>query len=131
MARVRIVNDSIVGRYQSLTNAGAFVPRFITKLTSITNARVREAPGVDRVMRELHEFVDTHPAVTHNASFDRKFLEAEWLRLRLPLASTMLCTLQILWRLYPRFRATSSAPWWNIRPYLTGVAITAPSWMRR
>lgn len=45
MARVRIVNDSIVGRYQSLMNAGAFVPRFITKLTSITNARVREVPG--------------------------------------------------------------------------------------
>ena len=101
MARVRIVNDSIVGRYQSLMNAGAFVPRFITKLTSITNARVRKTPGVNRVMRELHELVGTHPAVTYNTSFVRKFLEAEWLRLRLPLASTMLCTLRILWRLYP------------------------------
>lgn len=42
MARVRIVNDSIVGRYQSLMNAAAFVPQFMTKLTSITNARVRK-----------------------------------------------------------------------------------------
>jgi len=100
-ARVRIVNDSIVDCYQSLMNAGAHAPRFITKLTGITNAMVREAPGVDRVMRELHEFVGRHPVVAHNASFDRQFLEAEWLRLGLPLASTVLCSLRVSRRLYP------------------------------
>lgn len=101
VAAVRIVNDTIVDRYQSLMNAGAHVPRFITELTGITNAMVRKAPGIDRVMRELHEFVGTHPVVAHNASFDRKFLEAEWLRLRLPLVSTVLCSLRVSRRLYP------------------------------
>lgn len=101
VATVRVVNGQIVNRYQSLMYAGDYVPSFITELTGITNAMVREAPGVDRVMRGLHAFIGGHPAVAHNASFDRKFLEAEWQRLRLTQASTMLCSLLVSRRLYP------------------------------
>ena len=81
--------------------AGVYVPAFITELTGITNAMVREAPGVDRVMRELHAFIDDQPIVAHNASFDRRFLEAEWRRLRLSMPATVLCSLLVSRRLYP------------------------------
>lgn len=101
VAAVRVENGQIVDRYQSLMYAGVYVPAFITELTGITNAMVREAPGVDRVMRDLHAFIGRHPVVAHNASFDRKFLEAEWRRLRLTQASTMLCSLLVSRRLYP------------------------------
>lgn len=101
VAEVRVENGQIVDRYQSLMYAGVYVPSFITELTGITNAMVREAPSVDRVMRSLHAFIGGHPVVAHNASFDRKFLEAEWHRLRLTQASTMLCSLLVSRRLYP------------------------------
>ena len=39
--------------------------------------------------------------VAHNASFDRKFLEAEWQPLRLPMTSTLLCSLLVSRRVYP------------------------------
>ena len=101
VAAVRIENGKIVDRYQSLMNAGVHVPAFITELTGITNAMVRNAPPIDQVMRELHAFVDGQPLVAHNVSFDRKFLEAEWRRLRLPMTSPLLCSLLVSRRLYP------------------------------
>lgn len=101
VAAVRIENGKIVDRYQSLMNAGVYVPAFITELTGITNAMVRNAPPIDQVMRELHAFVDGQPLVAHNVSFDRKFLEAEWQRLRLPMTSPLLCSLLVSRRLYP------------------------------
>lgn len=101
VAAVRIENGKIVDRYQSLMNAGVHVPAFITELTGITNAMVRNAPPIDQVMRELNVFVDGQPLVAHNVSFDRKFLEAEWQRLRLPMTSPLLCSLLVSRRLYP------------------------------
>jgi DNA polymerase-3 subunit epsilon len=101
VAAVRIENGRIVDRYQSLMNAGVYVPAFITELTGITNSMVRNAPPIDQVMRELHTFVDGQPLVAHNVSFDRKFLEAEWQRLRLLMSSPLLCSLLISRRLYP------------------------------
>ena len=101
VAAVRVENGRIIDRFQSLMNAGVYVPAFITELTGITNAMVRGAPGVDRVMRDLHAFVDGHPIIAHNASFDRKFLEAEWQRLRLAMTSTLLCSLLVSRRVYP------------------------------
>jgi exonuclease, DNA polymerase III, epsilon subunit family len=101
VAAVRIENGRIVDRYQSLMNAGVYVPAFITDLTGITNTMVRNAPPIEQVMRELHTFVDGQPLVAHNVSFDRKFLEAEWRRLRLTQTPTMLCSLLVSRRLYP------------------------------
>jgi DNA polymerase III subunit epsilon len=101
VAAVRIENGHIVDRFQSLMDAGVYVPAFITELTGITNAMVRNAPPIKRVMRELHSFIDGQPIIAHNAQFDRKFLEAEWRRLRLPMSSTVLCSLLVSRRIYP------------------------------
>lgn len=100
VAAVAVREGRIVGHYQSLMNAGAYVPPFITALTGITNAMLRAAPPIDQVMRELHQFVADRPVVAHNASFDRKFLEAEWLRLGLVNCSPILCSLRVARRLY-------------------------------
>ena len=77
VAAVRVENGQIVDGYQNLMYAGVYVPTFITALTGITNAMVRDAPGIDRVMRELHAFVDGRPIVASNANFDRKFRGTE------------------------------------------------------
>ena len=75
---VAMIEDGrIVARYQSLMNAGAWVPPFIEQLTGISNAMVRGAPPVAEVMAEVAEFVGDAPMLAHNAAFDSKFWDAE------------------------------------------------------
>ena len=77
IAAIILQGGRIVRRYQSLMNAGVRIPFFITDLTGITNEMVRNAPSSAKVMREVADFVGGLPLVAHNASFDRKFWDAE------------------------------------------------------
>ena len=80
VAVVMLEDGRIVDRYQSLMNAGAWVPPFIESLTGISNAMLRDAPPADAVMREAARFVGDAPMAAHNASFDRRFWQAELAR---------------------------------------------------
>jgi DNA polymerase-3 subunit epsilon len=82
-------------------NPGIPVPAFITQLTGITTAMVRNAPPPKQVMAEVAEFVGDATLVAHNASFDKKFWEHELDRIRIRQRPTFLCTLLIARRLYP------------------------------
>src|SRR5437016_8916597 len=77
IAVILVRDGKIIDRYQSLMNARAWISPFIESYTGITNAMVRSAPSASTVMREVAEFVGGHPLVAHNASFDRRFWDAE------------------------------------------------------
>lgn len=102
VAIVLVEQGRIVDRFQSLMNAGAHIPAFITQLTGISNAMVRAAPGVGEVMRQASGFVGDAPMVAHNASFDRKFWMGELSRLGLPAPQPFACTMLLSRRLYPQ-----------------------------
>jgi DNA polymerase III subunit epsilon len=91
----------IVDRYQSLMNAGVYIPAFITQLTGITNAMVQAAPPATQVMREAARFVGDTPMVAHNASFDRRYWQAELAHCGLPALQPFACTVLLSRRLYP------------------------------
>ena len=91
----------VVDRFQSLMNPGVRIPAFITQLTGITNAMVQAAPPVAQVMRDAARFVGNCPMVAHNASFDRKYWQAELQRLGLPAQQPFACTVLLARRLYP------------------------------
>jgi hypothetical protein len=80
VAIVLLEGGRVVDRFQSLMNAGVRIPSFITQLTGITNAMVAAAPPAAQVMAEAARFVGDAPMVAHNASFDRKFWQAELAR---------------------------------------------------
>ena len=101
VAVVIVDNGKIVGRYQSLMNAGVPIPRFIESLTGISNAMIRKAPPVEEVMITLAEFVGTVPLVAHNASFDKKFLDAEWSRVKHQRRKEFACSMLLARRIYP------------------------------
>ena len=96
-------SGKVVDSFQSLMNAGRYIPSFIESLTGISNAMVAAAPAADTVMREASRFVGSAPMVAHNASFDRRFWEAE-----LGLAGEktanqpFACTMLVARRLYPQ-----------------------------
>lgn len=96
-----IADGEIVGRYQSLMNAGAWVPPFIEQLTGISNAMVRGAPPVAEVMAEAAEFIGAAPLLAHNAAFDSKFWDAELAQLGRRRQRDFACSLLLSRRLLP------------------------------
>lgn len=101
VAVVLVEKGQIVDRYQSLMNAGVHIPAYVEALTGITNAMIRKAPPTDEVMAALAEFVGGIPLVAHNASFDSKFLDAEWSRIRLRRKQNFACSMLLARRIYP------------------------------
>lgn len=101
VAVVIVEDGKIVDRYQSLMNTGARIPAFIEALTGISNAMIRKAPPAAEVMSALAEFVGDVPLVAHNASFDSKFLDAEWLRINRQRRQEFACSMLLARRIYP------------------------------
>jgi DNA polymerase-3 subunit epsilon len=77
VAIVLVEHGQVVDSFQSLMNAGRYIPSFIESLTGISNAMIAAAPAAEKVMAEANRFVGNAPMVAHNASFDRSFWEAE------------------------------------------------------
>ncbi|UTH73799.1 PolC-type DNA polymerase III [Chromobacterium sp. IIBBL 290-4] len=98
---VLLEEGRIVDRYQSLMNAGVWVPPMIERLTGITNAMLRDAPSAAQAMRGAAEFVGDAPLVAHNASFDRKFWDYELALLGRARRQDFACTLLLSRRLQP------------------------------
>jgi DNA polymerase-3 subunit epsilon len=102
VAIVLVENGSVVDRFQSLMNAGVHIPAFITTLTGISNTMVAAAPDSATVMLDASRFVGNAPMVAHNASFDRKFWQAELARAGAAAAQPFACTMLVSRRLYPQ-----------------------------
>jgi DNA polymerase-3 subunit epsilon len=103
VAIVVLEAGQVVGRFQSLMNAGVRISPFIEAYTGISNEMIRAAPPAADVMSEAARFVGDMPLVAHNASFDQRFWGAELARLGgHPQADpSMACTLLLSRRLYP------------------------------
>ena len=104
VAVVIVDNGIIVDRYQSLMHSGAYIPPFIERLTGISNAMLSKAPPAEEVMQALAEFVGDVPLVAHNASFDSKFLDAEWSRISRYRQQAFACSMLLARRIYPAAR---------------------------
>ena len=94
-------HGQVIDRFQSLMNAGRRIPAEVTQITGITNAMIATAPPVSKVMREACKFVGNTPVVAHNASFDKKFWEAELAYLSISSFSEFACTMLLSRRIYP------------------------------
>ena len=101
VAIVIVEHGAVVDSYQSLMNAGVWVPPFITQLTGITNAMVAEAPPALDVMARASRFVGDTPLVAHNAAFDRGFWQSELARAGCAAQQPFACTVRLSRRLYP------------------------------
>jgi DNA polymerase-3 subunit epsilon len=98
---VLIENNLITARFQSLMNPGIRVNSFIEAYTGITNEMVAAAPPCEEVMEQFAEFICELPLVAHNASFDRRFLDAELGFIGKSRQSNMACSMLTARRVYP------------------------------
>jgi DNA polymerase III subunit epsilon len=82
--------------FQSLINPERSIPRFITQLTGITWAMVKDAPRFRDVGSEFRRVMGDHVFVAHNAPFDWAFVNMELERAaERPLEARRLCTVRL------------------------------------
>jgi DNA polymerase-3 subunit epsilon len=91
----------IIDRFQSFINPQVRIPREVVALTGIDDAMVRPAPKADQVMQEVMEFIGKLPLVAHNASFDKRFMDAELDRIKHHRKNEFICSLRVARRVYP------------------------------
>ena len=98
---VRLEGGVPVDRFQALMHPGMPVSSFIEEYTGISNAMLSEAEPCEVVMERFADFAQGHHLVAHNASFDRRFLEAEYARIGRTAGGSLACSLLAARRLCP------------------------------
>lgn len=98
---VRLHQGQVQEHFQRLMHPGRRVSRFIEAYTGISNAMLAEAEPCEQVFAELAEFLGDDPIVAHNASFDRRFLEAEFARLNHQPRNPWGCSMKLARRVIP------------------------------
>lgn len=97
---VRLEKGEVVERFQALMDPGKRVSGFIENYTGITNRMLSKAAPCDEVMDEFADFMGNSNLVAHNASFDKRFLDAELSRISRRYNGHFACSLLVARRLY-------------------------------
>lgn len=90
---VRLRNGEVVEEFQELMNPGFRVTGFIEDYTGISNADLANADSCGAVMARFADFVGDDNMLAHNASFDKRFLDAELSRLNRHYSGEVCCSL--------------------------------------
>jgi DNA polymerase-3 subunit alpha (Gram-positive type) len=99
----RVSGGRITEEFHTLVNPEAPIPFFITQLTGISDAMVRNAPKFRQIAADFLDFIGNSVLVAHNAHFDIRFLNHEIGRIYADyrVANPHLCTVQLSRRLLP------------------------------
>jgi DNA polymerase-3 subunit epsilon len=114
---VRIENGRVTEHFQSLMNPGRRVSPFIENYTGISNELLKDAPPCGEVMADFADFIGTSNLLAHNASFDKRFLDAELQRINKPYAGEFTCSLLVSRRVFqsaPNHRLGTLVDYCNI-----------------
>lgn len=98
---VRIKNGVVVDRFQALMNPGKRVNSFISNFTGISNEMLATAEPCAQVMGRFCDFIGDADLVAHNASFDKKFLDAELQRISRGYTGKICCSMLLARRILP------------------------------
>ena len=135
---VLIENGKITDRFQQLMNPGIRIPLFIENLTGITNAMVKESRANAEVMNDFYDFIAGRNLVAHNASFDERFLRAEFRRIKKHFSTGIACSLLAARRIFqaaPNHQLATLAQYKNLpsdgiyHRALADAEVTAYLWL--
>jgi DNA polymerase-3 subunit epsilon len=108
IAAVVVRNGEVRDIFETLVNPQRSIPPYISALTNITWAMVKDAPVFRDVCDQLLAFMEGHVFVAHNAAFDWRFVTAEISRANgQRLAGRQLCTVRLARKLLPQLRSRS------------------------
>ncbi len=78
---VKVVNNLVVDKFQELINPNVSLPSVITRITGITDEMLFDAQPIDIVLPRFKEFLGDSILIAHNASFDCRFLNNNYIQL--------------------------------------------------
>jgi len=90
---VRLDSGRVTERFQELMNPGQRISGFIESYTGITNNMLQDARPCSEVMRDFAGFIGDYNLVAHNASFDKRFLDAELERVSVDYSGQFACSM--------------------------------------
>ena len=97
---VRLDHGKVTERFQELMNPGQRIDSFIESYTGITNSMLSDARPCNLVMKDFADFIGGYNLIAHNASFDKRFLDAEFERISENYTGVFACSLLSARRLY-------------------------------
>ena len=78
---VKVNRGEIVDRFSTFVDPEIPIPFKIEKLTSISDADVRNAPTIEEILPKFIDFIGDAALVAHNADFDVSFIMDKSLKL--------------------------------------------------
>jgi DNA polymerase-3 subunit epsilon len=97
----------VVDEFTTLVNPETSIPAFITNLTGITNAMVRNAPKFHQIAKKIEEITKDTIFVAHNVNFDYNIIKDEFDTLGFDWKRKKLCTVRLSRKVIPGLRSYS------------------------
>lgn len=97
----------VVDEFTSLVNPECEIPYFITGLTGIDNAMVRDAPKLVEIASKIIAFTQDSIFVAHSVNFDYNVIKNELRLIDLDFTRKKLCTVRLSRKLLPGYNSYS------------------------
>ncbi|ARV15300.1 exonuclease domain-containing protein [Polaribacter sp. SA4-12] len=97
----------IVDEFTTLVNPEQNIPPFITNLTGITDAMVRNAPKFYEIAKKVAEITKDTIFVAHNVNFDYNIIHEEFKNLGFDFKRKKLCTVRLSRKIIPGLNSYS------------------------
>ena len=105
LAAVKVKDGEIIDRFERFANPHQPLSQTTIDLTGITDDMVKDAPEIEDVLRDFHEWMADDILVAHNASFDMGFLNAGFQRIDMGKAKNpVIDTLELARLLVPELK---------------------------
>ena len=92
---------TVLDEFTSLVNPEQSIPPFITNLTGITNAMVRNAPKFNEIAKKVEKLTKNTIFVAHNVNFDYNIIQEEFKNLGFDFKRKKLCTVRLSRKIIP------------------------------
>jgi len=101
---LKVQNNKLVKKYNTLINPETSIDPFIEKFTGISQKDVEKAPTFYDIKDDILELLSGSVFVAHNVRFDYGFLRNEFKRYDITFTSKHFCTVKLARLLYPEFK---------------------------
>jgi len=107
IAILKYDGHELVDEFTTLVNPECAIPYFITGLTGIDDAMVRNAPTLKEVANAIITIMKGTIFVAHNVNFDYNIIKKELKNIGVDFSSKKLCTVRLSRKLFPGYLSYS------------------------
>lgn len=101
---IKVLNNNIVGKFNTLINPKRPIPPYISEKIKITDNMVKDAPYIEDIFKDFYNFLTDLPLVIHNARFDMSFLITNGQNLGFNIKNSALDTVSVARKIFPELK---------------------------